>query len=338
MSLPQGWTGAGAGDFFRDLAGVRAAALPALGDATGWFLDAPAEVPFDRATTLPAVLARRLSLAEDAATNWPREATLVAARLEDGAVYVADVFPAYDLPVLAPQGDPLPDDGARVASAEALDLRARLPDLPWREGTLAVTALVGARRTATVTVRLRRATPYPPDVSRLLDARRAVGFPRAVSPPRGAPGEPPLYRAGQHTPRVSGAGLALHAVGATPRELTLWGALRAVPRAREVVRPDDPAEGRYNALRGASWVDVGAPGATAVMPVTLIARHPMLPGAAAVALQVPSYTELRAGAIADAFFGVAPFVSGWIPPWPGRWTFWAAAGERLAGPVTADVG
>ena len=80
--MTQGWIGASDGDFLRDPAGVISLSRGALGDLTGWALDAPRAVPFDRARTVPLVLARRLSLGEDAAVNWSREATLVVSRWE----------------------------------------------------------------------------------------------------------------------------------------------------------------------------------------------------------------------------------------------------------------
>ncbi len=335
--MSQGWIGLGDSAFAGDGVTLLDGARATVGAGTGWFLDAPREVAFDRDATLPVVLARRLSLLEDGATNGAREATLVAARLDDGAVYVGNAFEPLDLPSAAvPWVDPatLPDDGARICGAERIDARARLPRLPWREGTLVLRALVGARTTAPVTVRLRRAVPFDDDVAALLDARRAVGFPRAVWPPRSASGDAPYYRPGSRSPRVpSPEGLALtaHADGA---HAMLWGTLRTTPRPREIVRPDDPSETRYAAMRGASHVDVGAPGAVAVIPVTLVARHAALAEALHWAMQVPCFPETaRSGGVLEGYFGIDARTLPGLPPLDGPWTFWAVCGAHLAGPL-----
>lgn len=334
--MTQGWIGAANGDFLRDPAGVLARARGALGGLTGWALDAPRAVAFDRVATVPLVLARRLSLAEDAAVNWSRDATLVVSRAECGGVWVGNAFASLDLPYATPVSVTVPDDGARVSGCELLNLRGVVPTIPWREGTLTVTALVGARRSDPVTVTLRRAVARDPQVQALLDARRVEGYPRAVSPPRTASGAAPFYRAGQHTPRVEGGpGVAL-AASVDAQGVTLWGALRGSPRGRERVRAEDPTETRYAQLRDAGWVDVGAPGARAVLPVTLVARHPLLPEAVAVTLQVPNYTEARADGTVDAFFGVRWDALPGAPQGPGRWSFWAVYGSHLAGPVEVE--
>lgn len=334
--MTQGWIGASDGDFLRDPAGVITRARGALGDLTGWALDAPRAVPFDRVVTVPLVLARRLSLGEDAAVNWSREATLVVSRAECGGVWVGNAFAPLDLPYTAPASVVIPDDGARVSGCERVDLCARVLGIPWREGTLTVTALVGARRSDPVTVTLRRAVARDPQVQALLDARRVEGYPRAVFPARTPSGGAPFYRAGQHTPRVQGASGVALAATTDAEGVTLWGALRGSARGRELVRPEDPTETRYAQRRDAGWVDVGAPGAGAVIPVTLVARHPMLPEAVAITLQVPNYTAARADGTVDAFFGVPWTSLPGAPQGPGRWSFWAVYGPHIAGPVEVE--
>ncbi len=334
--MTQGWIGATDGDFLRDPAGVITRARASLGGLTGWALDAPRAVAFDRTNTVPLVLARSLSLGEDAGVNWSREATLVVSRAECGGVWVGNAFAPLDLPFTAPAAVVIPDDGARVSGCERLSLRALLPAIPWREGTLSVTALVGARRSDPVTVSLRRAAARDPQVQALLDARRVEGYPRAVSPPRSTDGGAPFYRAGQHSPRVEGgAGVALRST-VDAEGVMLWGALRGAPRGRERVRVENPSETRYARLRDAAWVDVGAPGARAVMPVTLVGRHAALPEAITVALQVPNYTEARADGTVDAFFGVRWEALAGAPEVPGRWSFWAVYGPHIAGPVEVE--
>lgn len=334
--MTQGWIGASDGDFLRDPAGVISLSRGALGDLTGWALDAPRAVPFDRARTVPLVLARRLSLGEDAAVNWSREATLVVSRAECGGVWVGNAFAPLDLPYAAPTAVEIPDDGARISGCEWVDLCARVPGIPWREGTLTVTALVGARRSDPVTVTLRRAVARDPRVQALLDARRVEGYPRAVFPPRTPRGGAPFYRAGQHTPRVEGASGVALAATTDAQGVTLWGALRGRPRGRELVRAEDPTETRYAQRRDAGWVEVGAPGARAVIPVTLVARHPRLPEAVAVTVQAPNYTAARADGTVDAFFGVRWEDLAGAPQVPGRWSFWAVYGSHIAGPVEVE--
>ena len=162
--MTQGWIGATDGDVLRDPAGVITRARTSLRGIPGWALDAPWAVAFDRASTVPLVLARSLSLGEDAGVNWSREATLVVSRAECGGVWVGNAFASLDLPFTTPASVVIPDDGARVSGCELVNLRALLPAIPWREGTLTVTALVGARRSDPVTVSLRRAVARDPQV------------------------------------------------------------------------------------------------------------------------------------------------------------------------------
>lgn len=332
--MTQGWTGSRDAEFSLDFAAVVRRGRERLGEVQGWRLEGPRSVCFERVSDAPLLLARRLSLAEEAALNWPRDATLVIARLEDGAVFAARAFEHLDLPTPNPVSPSIPDGGGTIGGLSRLALRALAPALPWREGTLHITVLVGPHRSNSITLRLVRAQPLDASVEALIAARRAVGFPRAASPPRGAPGEAPFYRAGARTPFVdapSGLNLRAESIGNT---LRLWGALRETPRPRERVRDDDPSERRFNAIRGTHWVDVGAPGAKAVLPVTLVARHPERVSPWCVGMQVPVYGEPRADGAVDAFFGVDPFSLEGAPRLRGPWTFWAVAGTHISEPVS----
>ena len=346
--MKQGFTTLATHEFFEDPLRARAAALEAMA-LDGWegiALDAPRAVATDRYVTLPMVLGRRIGLGADAGLNLRRDTLLAVTHLERNFTHVAFAFdwkeiarPARPVAAVAPVGEP----GGFVSSFTPMDLRSRVPDLPWEPATLSITALLGDRSANRVRVKLGGALPEDPAVTAFVARNRAVAYPRPVWPPRVEGGVFPLYEP-PAAPGVGALGIAgsfdAGTVSAAGARCVFRGRFRLPVMDREIVRERDRYDDELSAPRGAGWVDVGDPRASAVVPITLVFVSEERAGPTVVRLQVPSATEVapdEAGKPVEGCFAVDLAAIGGMPRDPGRHRLWAFSGEFQAGPWVLSV-
>ncbi len=279
--------------------------------------------------------------------------------------------PAADL-------DEDPGEGL-TANLYVHDLRERL-GLPWRPGTLRVTLFQGEHASNPVTVRLVRAggaLARDPDVAQFLAARRRPAYPQPVWPPIDHPY--PSYERDEETsppvPDARGFAVTLdRVVELEPRRAArcmLRASFRLPLLPRHVVRPapeDDEAapsapreaptpdetweqaearEAREATrladarARGLVWQDVGDAGATAVLPVVLVAC-PLPAGRPQVwPLQVPVDAPLDPAAPPAEVAGHLHLDLLALPEGRrlrgGSWAVWLLAGEHASGPHRTAV-
>lgn len=288
----------------------------------GVFVDAPARVPLDGRTALPVVGCRVVSLRDAKKVSFDRGAIVTAVHLDDGRLHAALVQEARtrDPSAPKPEDDPTdPGEGTFVRMFK-LDAHARLPDLPWRAGTVLTTLLLRGDRT---------------------DRQRSV---LAAPPPRGwvdpvvaeaAAAAPPVERAPVKVSRLPGAtfkrearspqppgapGVALSLLKKTQAKgaLVVRGTV-SLPLLEHQVVKDHP---------------VGDPEARAVVPVGLLLTGEDLAGPFVVDLGVPVHELPEPGAPARGYFSLDLLTTKAMSHRRAqKYWLWAFAGEALSGPT-----
>lgn len=289
------------------------------GGFLGLLVDAPRTVDLDRHGELPLVVARAATHAERRGPPFDERALLVAVRLPSNQTFVA---PAFELKESAPRPprDGPPPKGVHVR-IEDLDVRERLPGMPWRPGEVVTRVIYRDQvSNAARTTLARGAAPGDDPAAASFVAAQPAAWPQPVWPPAGmrleaAAGDPEL-------PAAPGLALAVDRTAVIPLRgeaaCTLRLAARVPFRARYLVRPgpatapeaepeaprDGLSEPQEKALRAAAlreaqaralglvWQDVLDPAATAVVPVTVVAVAADHAGALVFPLQVPVHTPL----------------------------------------------
>lgn len=323
------------------------------GDEVGVMLDAPGAVRLDLRDDVPVAGARRELLSKSAGAGFRERAVLAAVRLESNEVFAGRLF-AWKEPAPEPEASAADEDSTeRTGAIEpfldavmtdffAASLRAQIPDLPWREGTLRVTVLIDDDRSNAVVVRLSPAPDEDPEVAGFIARNRSPGYPRAVSPARNPRAALPSYMPVAGTPPsppVRGISLDL------PARVSLARGPSLVARAsftlpvleREIVKPFDTDDDRFGKLVGAGWVDVGDRDATAVVPVSLVVTADSGDDPTVLRLDVPVYAPVSPGASARGFFALDLFDLPAMPRQPGRYRVWALSGDVLVGPHVVDL-
>lgn len=343
-------------DFWSDPFNDREGVLDRLeaSDELGVLLDAPSSVRLDLRDDLPVAGARRELVSTSIGAGFRARAVIAVVRVESNEVYAGRLFawkePAPEVDESAPEED---DATVRTGAIEpftdavmtdffAASLRAQIPDLPWREGTLRATVLIDDDRSNAVTVKLVAAPDEDPAVSAFVARHRSPGYPRAVSPARSPRASLPAYlpvAGSPPSPPVRGISLAL------PERVSLTEGASLVARGsftlpaleRELVKPFDAHDDRFGKLVGAGWVDVGDRDATAVIPVSLLITADNGDEPTVIRLDVPVYAPVTAGASARGFFALDLFELDFTPRQPGRYRVWALSGEVLVGPHVVDL-
>lgn len=299
----------------------------------------PEVVDLSHRKTLPLLGFRGCTLADEMRRPFVSMAILTAVRLESNQVFVDLACRPKPLSPAPPGPPPVPKDGT-THSRFAIEVRERLPDLPWRAGTLLTTVLLGDQQSNRIHTRLIAGSGEP-EVEAFLDARRRPAYPSPVVP---AAGETwPSYRREPESPSIpEEVGIALSvervAVVGPEHNAVLRGSFRLSAIPREIVRPEPEEE-------DSGWREVGDPEATAVIPITVLIVGSEESGPAVLRLQVPSYDAVDAAAERNEVTGHFNLDLLSLPGTPGlaqRYSIWALSGEALGGPaplsfVTEDM-
>lgn len=287
----------------------------------GLLVDAPRTVDLKQRGELPLVIARAATHAERRGPPFEAHAVLVAVRLPSNQVLVGRAFkPKEARPGPPPPSGPAPK-GASVVLYD-LDVRERLPGLPWRPGEVLTRVLYRDLASNCARTTLGAPAPADPAVAAFV-AAQPVAFPQPVWPPAGArwsraEGDPALP-AGPGIELAVDRSVVIPARGEARCELRL--AARVPWRPRYAVRPKPPEgpkppapddggeafeldEPTERALRGAEaraaearalglvWQDPADPKATAVVPLMVVAVRADAGGTITFPLQVPVHAPL----------------------------------------------
>lgn len=292
--------------------------------ATGLFLDAPAKVPLDGRTKLPLVGCHVVPLREARTARFAAGAVVAAAHLDEGRTHVALVEPPRVKDPSAPR--PAPDDEdpgeGRVYKMFTLDAHARLPDLPWRPGSIVATVLLRGQRAERV--RCELVVPPPRGwVDPVVAEAAAAAPPPERGPERVRPrpgGELPSYRKDARSPAPpAGVGLSL----VTLRRVPARGQLMVRGTFALPLLPHQVVDGHQ----------VGDPEAKAVVPVDLVLLGEEATGPFVIDLAVPVHDLPPEGKPARGYFGLDLLAQpAMAHRKKQRYWLWAFAGEAMWGP------
>lgn len=287
--------------------------------ALGVLLDGPGRVDLTARGSLPIVVGQVATYADFDRADAARHGVLSAVEVDSGQAYAAPLQDQEMAPA-GPAGQATPSKkgiGAQLWFAQA---RTRL-GLPWSAGRWLLTVHVGDRASGRLEVRLER--PAAPEdaaaVAELLveeRRRRLQAWPEAALRGEDDPAAPP-------PPEEPGVALELD------RVIVLRPG--APVAARVAFRL--PAGPQDRPLDGAEVL--GAPGARAVLPVTLLVVGTELVEPRLYPLRLPSLDDPAAsdGVVAGRAVVDLRRLPGFVGK-PQTYHAWALAGEQLAGPAT----
>lgn len=311
-------------------------------------LDAPREVSVDQRSTLPFAVLYVRTLNEAAQVDPERALILVAVRHEDNVAFVGPALRVDKKPARETVENP-PKPGLE-GSFSVADAIAQL-GIPWSRGTFTLGALIRERRSNACQTRIGPlSTDFQDDaVEAYVEARRGVedaAPPQSVWPTlpiiRGAIDRAldggidpfPNYRKRDGSPELPEA-VGIHftidrvAEPGEGRRCVLRGSFRLPATPLERV-PFDPQTGRL--------VEVGAPGATAVVKIHLIATGTRVVGPVVLPLRVPSFDPVGAdGGIVTGFFNIDLFAVSGVQQSPGTYFFTAFSRDQSFGPVPLGI-
>ncbi len=311
-------------------------------------LDAPREVSVDQRRTFPFAALYVRTLDEAAQVDAERALILVAVRHEDNVAFVGPALRTDKKPAGETVDNP-PKPGLQ-GSFLVGDAAAQL-GIPWGRGTYTLGALIRDRRSNACQTRIGAlSTDFQDEaVEAYVEARRGkqdAAPPESVWPPlpviRGAIDRAldggmdpfPNYRHRDGSPDLPdavGVRFTLDRV-AEPgegRRCILRGSFR-LP-ATEVERvPFDPQTGRL--------VEVGAPGATAVVKIHLVGTGTRVIGPMVLPLRIPSFDPVGPeGGLVTGFFNIDLFEVSGVQQSPGTYFFTAFSRDQSFGPVPLGI-
>jgi hypothetical protein len=288
----------------------------------GVFVDAPARVPLDGRTALPVVGCRLVSLRDAKKVSFDRGAIVTAVHLDDGRLHAGLVHASRTRDPSAPKPEEDatdPGEGTFVRMFK-LDAHERLPDLPWRAGTIVTTLLLRGDRSER-----QRSLLAPPPPRGWVDPVVAEA----------AAAAPPVERGPVKVSRLEGATWKREARSPQAPEapgLALSLLKRAQAKGSLVVR------GTFTVplLEHQVVKDhvVGDPEAKAVVPVGLLLTGEESAGPFVVELGVPIYELPPAGAPAKGHFTLDLLTTKAMSHRKAqKYWLWAFVGEALSGPT-----
>ncbi|MCR9165113.1 MAG: hypothetical protein ACE37F_21425 [Nannocystaceae bacterium] len=311
-------------------------------------LDAPREASIDNRDTLPFGTLYVRSLDEAAALDPERALILVAVRHEDNALFVGPALRKDKKPGANPVDNP-PKPGVKGSFfvADAVEQIG----IPWSRGTYTMELLLRERRSNPCQSRIGalRTDFHDDAVEAYVEARRrkaAEAPPPSVWPPlpviRGAIERTldggvdpfPNYREREQSPPLpASAGIAFTidrvAEPGEGRRCVLRGSFRLPATDLERV-PFDPETGRL--------LDVGAPGATAVLQIHIVATGTKVVGPVVLPLRVPTFDVVPPeGGLVTGFFNLDLFQVSGVQQSPGTYFFTAYSREHAHGPVPLGI-
>ncbi|MBV1858259.1 MAG: hypothetical protein KUG77_07595 [Nannocystaceae bacterium] len=311
-------------------------------------LDAPREVSVDQRSTLPFAALYVRTLNEAAQLDAVRALLLVVVRHEDNALFVGPALRKDKRPAGGKATNP-PKPGLK-GSFYVADAASQL-GIPWSRGTYTLRALIRERHSNPCQTQIGAlSTDFRDDaVEAYVEARREehdASPPQSVWPPlpviRGAIGrvldggiDPfPNYRKREGSPELpEGAGIRFAvdrvAEPGEGRRCVLRGSFRLPATDLERV-PFDPATGRP--------VEVGAPGATAVVKIHLVGTGTRVVGPMVLPLRVPSFDPLGPpGGFVTGFFNIDLFAVTGVQQSPGTYFFTVFSRDQSFGPVPLGI-
>lgn len=315
-------------------------------------LDAPREASVDQRQTLPVAAVYVRTLNEVAQLDAEQALLLVAVRQEDNALFVGPALRKDKRPG-GGKGVNAPKPGLK-GSFYVVDAVSQL-GIPWTRGTYTLGALIRERRSNACQTRIGPlSTDFQDDaVEAYVEARRDkvdTAPPEPVWPPlpiiRGAIDrvldggiDPfPNYRQREGSPELP-EGVGIHftvdrvAEPGEGRRCVLRGSFRLPATELERV-PFDPETGRL--------LEVGAPGATAVVKIHLIGTGTNVVGPMVLPLRVPSFDAIAPEggpqeALVTGFFNIDLFTVTGVQQSPGTYFFTAFSREQSFGPVPLGI-
>jgi hypothetical protein len=324
--MTAGLMGLSADEFWSDLERSRdeAAAHAAEGTWRGYAIDAPAVVDVSVRDSLPVVGVRCLSAVDSARHDFQSNGVVVAVRVESNEVFVARAFEwKYRPPTRTPKRPP--PLTVIITDTFELDLRARLPAMPWATGTLHVHLLVLDAAAEHVDVAL--VGPHAPPAALARRAPRPSHDDDRASYTRTAqtPAVPVAPGISMVTERV-----VLLEDGA---RCTLTGSFRLPVCAPDVVSwsANDEETTRRQAVLSPSMREVDA----AYVPMTLVITGAGLTEPWRFDAVLPTRDAPFAdGDLVAGCFSLDLLALDGAPRAPGTYHLWAFSGPVAAGPET----
>lgn len=330
--MTTGVMGLSADEFWSDLERTRDDAAARASDGTwrGYAIDAPPVVDLATRTTLPVVGVRCLSAVDSARHDFQSNGVVVAVRVESNEVFVGRAFEwKYASPARTPRRPP--PLTVTITDTFSLDLRARLPDLPWAPGTLHIHLLVLDASAERVDVSLvGSASSAPPPL-----APR-----RAPSPPRGEL-RLPSYDRTETSPAVPVApGISMVADRVVLLGDNAWCVLTGSFRL-PVTTPDVPSWNVVDDEETARRASVDKPARDepgAFVPVTFVLTGGALTEPWTFRAALPSRdVPLAVGDTVTGFFTLDLLALEGFPRAAGTYHLWAFSGPVAAGPETVAL-
>jgi hypothetical protein len=276
-------------------------------DFRGLLLEGPGSVDLGKRETLHLIGLRRCTHEENFRLRLDKRALLVAVSRATNAVYANAVWEDKsegEEPAAAPAKFP------KGTSVEPIDVevRERLPGLPWSPDTVSFSIVLFDQRSNTASVRLFHPAVQDPEVAAHLNARLKPGYPLPIWPKPGTAAGHAFEKliASPALPEATGIVLAAEraSVSAKNGKCVVRGAFRLPALPGEMVRAR-PAPGTEDAeaVTGHPWSDVGDAKAKAVLPITLLLTGDDNAGPWIFRLQVPVYGTAGAAGY-EGYFNV----------------------------------
>jgi len=275
-------------------------------------LEGPRQVLLKTPLVIPLTGGRRCSIGDNRRRSLEKQAIVVAVDMDTGQLFAGPAFKQqHSLNRRTPPvGRHLP--GGMMTRRFSIDLKNRIPRLPFRPAVYAVSIILFKRRSNTIITRLVSGNPDP-EVVRFIRRFRCKTYPEAISPVPGSP----YPRYGDRATQVPEAvGITIRADDAHgPRQgakLIVRGGFRLPVHPWQLAGPrwsaPDPVvqrvgqsamSHRYGCdglLKEIGRADVGDPGATAILPITLLLTGNELSGPWQLPLRVPTHDVIRSAA------------------------------------------
>jgi hypothetical protein len=277
------------GDFWSDTAKTRDEVHQRLidEDFIGLIIDAPTQVNIDERQTLPVIGWRSAAMWQAQRTNFQKFALITALQVRTGRLLANRAQVQRNFSEVIPDDDGDPGEGM-ILSEFDLDLRERLPDLPWEQDRYLLTVILQEQISNRLAVDLVSARGR---VSGRLDERPT----QTLIPP---PGDPlPSYRVQRDSlPLPKKAGIDLFSERGpitTDARCVIRGSYR-LPLLRQHL-----LSLRTSILtEGCEESDLEA-----VVPLTLLLTGSEAPGPFLIPMHVPSYNNLDSDSLVPQVTG-----------------------------------
>src|SRR6266446_6133162 len=258
-------------------------------DFIGLVVDAPAQVNIEEHQTLPVIGCRSAAVWQARRANFSRFGLITALQPKTGRLLADRAQTPRIFSETIPADDSDPGEGV-IMSLFDLDLRERLPKLPWEPGTYLLTVILQDQVSNRLLVNLVSSQPRVSD--RLAEVQDST-----ISPP---PDDPlPSYRSEKDSlplPKAMGISLNLETrVVLRPQtKCVLRGSYRLPLRLQHLLgmqTQDSPPEAEEQEV-------------AAIIPLTLLLTGSESPGPFLISMRVPCYDRLASDSLVAEVTGV----------------------------------